>query len=361
MSAFSATDKRMMRLALGLGARHLGQTWPNPSVGCVIAKGDQILGRGITAKGGAPHAEPQALAQAGKATKGATAYVTLEPCAHHGKTPPCVDALIKSGVSRVVYAVGDPDPKVAGEGAKALANAGIAVDAGLLEAEAAWQHRGFFNRITKNRPMVTLKLATTLDGKIATETGESQWITGAAARRYTHLLRAQHDAIMVGRGTVTADDPNLTVRGLGDMPNPVRIVVDSNLSISAKSNLAQSSNETPVWIVHGTDAEAKLPKQIELIPVARTKDGVDLNDALSHLADRGITRLFVEGGAGLASSLLKIGLVDQIVLMQAGKVFGAGGLSAIGSTGLSSLKDAPNFKLHDVLELDGDLISHWRI
>ncbi|MEM7241276.1 MAG: bifunctional diaminohydroxyphosphoribosylaminopyrimidine deaminase/5-amino-6-(5-phosphoribosylamino)uracil reductase RibD [Pseudomonadota bacterium] len=361
MSAFSATDKRMMRLALGLGARHLGQTWPNPSVGCVIAKGDRILGCAVTAKGGVPHAEPQALAQAGKAAKGATAYVTLEPCSHHGKTPPCAEALIASGITRLVYAVGDPNPKVAGKGAKMLADAGIVVDHGLCEEQATWQNLGFFKSITQNRPMITLKLATTLDGKIATQSGESQWITGPEARRYTHLLRAQHDAIMVGSGTVHADDPSLTVRRLGDMPNPVRVILDSNLSIPKTSTLVTTSEDTPLWILHGEKAVADLPKTVTLMPAKTSEDGLDLTDALARLAKQGITRLFVEGGAKLAGNLIRHDLVDQIVLMQAGKIIGAEGLSAVGPTGLNLLKDAANFELHQRLELGADIITHWRV
>ena len=357
MSGFSATDKRMMQMALSLGRRHLGGTWPNPSVGCVIVKEDRVVGRGVTADGGAPHAETQALDQAGPAANGATAYVTLEPCAHHGRTPPCAEALVKAKLARVVYAAGDPNPAVNGKGAEILRDAGIKVEHGLLEKEATIDNAGYLTRIRHNRPMVTLKLATTLDGKIATKTGESQWITGQAARRFTHLLRAQHDAIMVGSGTALADDPSLTVRGLGNLPNPVRIVLDSKLQVKSTSKLLSTASEVPVLVFHD---QAQTPAALEGVEFIAGKTGLVLDDVLSKLAERGITRLFCEGGARLAASLIAGGYVDQICLMQAGKVIGGDGLTAIGDIGLSTLGDASNFDLVQNWELGGDLISHWR-
>ncbi|MFN3293016.1 MAG: bifunctional diaminohydroxyphosphoribosylaminopyrimidine deaminase/5-amino-6-(5-phosphoribosylamino)uracil reductase RibD, partial [Gemmobacter sp.] len=209
-----------MAHALALARRGLGRVWPNPSVACVIVQGGRVVGRGVTAPGGRPHAEPQALAQAGAAARGATAYVTLEPCAHHGRTPPCAAALVAAGVARVVSALQDPDPRVSGGGHGMLRAAGIAVTTGVLAAEAAALQRGFLTRVTQGRPMVTLKLALSLDGRIATATGESRWITAAPARARVHLMRACHDAVLVAGGTARADDPELTVRGLGVAHQP---------------------------------------------------------------------------------------------------------------------------------------------
>jgi diaminohydroxyphosphoribosylaminopyrimidine deaminase/5-amino-6-(5-phosphoribosylamino)uracil reductase len=212
-------DERWMGLALALGRRGMGRVWPNPAVGCVIVRDGRVLGRGWTTDGGRPHAETQALAQAGDA-RGAVAYVTLEPCAHYGRTPPCAGALVAAGVARVVVATGDPDPRVAGRGLAILREAGIAVATGVREGEARRDHAGFLLRVTQARPFVTLKLAASLDGRIATASAESRWITGPAARTTVHAMRARHDAVMVGGGTARADDPLLTVRGMGARPQP---------------------------------------------------------------------------------------------------------------------------------------------
>ena len=213
--------------ALALARRGLGNTWPNPAVGCVLVRDGRVVGRGWTQPGGRPHAEVRALAQAGEAARGATAYVTLEPCAHHGKTPPCAEALIRSGVARVVTALTDPDPRVSGRGHAMLRAAGIAVTEGVRESAAREAQRGFLTRVTLGRPMLTLKLATSFDGRIATALGESQWITAPAARRQVHALRLTHDAVMVGGGTARADRPGLNVRGMGRVRQPVRVVVSS--------------------------------------------------------------------------------------------------------------------------------------
>ena len=218
-----------MAHALALGQRGLGRTWPNPAVGCVIVHGGRVVGRGWTQPGGRPHAEVRALAQAGSAARGATAYVTLEPCAHHGHTGPCAEALIAAGVARVVTALQDPDPRVSGRGHAMLRAAGVAVTEGVLEPEARAVNAGFLKRVCHGLPLVTLKLATTLDGRIATASGESRWITGPEARRAVHALRLVHDAVLVGAGTARADDPDLTVRDLGATHQPVRIVIDSRL------------------------------------------------------------------------------------------------------------------------------------
>jgi diaminohydroxyphosphoribosylaminopyrimidine deaminase/5-amino-6-(5-phosphoribosylamino)uracil reductase len=243
-----------MRLALSLGARGLGRVWPNPAVGCVIVKGGRVVGRGWTQDGGRPHAETVALAQAGAAARGATVYVSLEPCDHHGQTPPCSEALVAAGVARVVVALTDPDPRVAGGGLQTLRKAGIEVLTDVCEAEARLAHRGFLSRVTQGRPMLTLKLATSSDGRIATATGESQWITGPEARRHVHAMRARHDAVLVGAGTARADDPSLTVRGLGIAQQPVRVVLSRRLDLPENSALMRTAAQVPVWLCHGPDA-----------------------------------------------------------------------------------------------------------
>src|SRR5580700_3393612 len=243
-------DLPHMRAALALARRGLGSTWPNPAVGCVIVNDGRVVGRGWTQKGGRPHAETEALQRAGVAAKGATAYVSLEPCSHHGKTPPCAEALIVARIARVVAAVEDPDPRVSGAGIARLRDAGVKVETGLCADEAAELNAGFFCRVKHGRPLVTLKLATSLDGRIATPSGESRWITGEAARERAHLLRATHDAVLVGTGTALADDPLLTCRlpGLADR-SPVRIVLDRNLRLPATLRLFTEARETPSWVV----------------------------------------------------------------------------------------------------------------
>jgi diaminohydroxyphosphoribosylaminopyrimidine deaminase/5-amino-6-(5-phosphoribosylamino)uracil reductase len=257
-----AQDAAHMRAALSLARRGNGRTWPNPSVGCVIVKDGRVVGRATTAQGGRPHAEPQALAMAGDAARGATAYVTLEPCCFHGRTPPCTDALVAAGVARVVVGVRDPDPRVNGAGLARLRSAGIEVVEGVLEDEAADVVAGFVTRVQRGRPLVTLKLASTLDGRIATRTGESQWITGEPARRMAHALRGRHDAIMVGAGTVLADNPDLTCRIPGFKPLPmVRVVADSHLRLPLTSRLVATAHSAPTWVLcrGGVDSRRNRP------------------------------------------------------------------------------------------------------
>ena len=358
-------DRRHMRHALGLGARGLGNTWPNPAVGCVIVQGSRIVGRGWTQPGGRPHAETMALAQAGAAARGATAYVTLEPCAHHGKTPPCAEALIAAGVARVVSALHDPDPRVAGQGHALLRRAGIAVTEG-VEAEAARvANTGFLRRVTEGLPALTLKLATTLDGRIATASGESRWITGPEARRHVHALRLAHDAVLVGAGTARADDPDLTVRGLGAAHQPVRIVIDTLLSLPPDSRLGRSAGTSPVWLCHGPEAPdlaraAWTARGARLIACAMAPDGrVDATDALRQLAAAGLTRILCEGGGQLAAALVRAGLVTEIVAYAAGKLIGDEGRAALGPLHLAELAAAPSFRLADTSVLGEDMMSRW--
>lgn len=358
------SDIKHMTHALGLARRGLGNTWPNPAVGCVLIKEGRVLGRGWTQPGGRPHAEVVALAQAGEAARGATAYVTLEPCSHHGKTPPCADALIAAGVARVVIALGDPDPRVSGQGVERLRAAGVKVTTGVLEAEARAAQIGFLTRITQNRPMVTLKLANSLDGRIATATGESQWITGPAARRHVHADRLRHDAVMVGAGTVRADDPSLTVRGMGALHQPVRVVLSRHFDMPLTSNLAQSARDIPLWIVHADTASADLASAWEglgarLLPVPIKHGALDAAAALSALGEAGLTRVYCEGGGALAASLLAADLVDEFSCYTAGLALGAEGRPSLAAMGVDRLRDAPRFTLIEQRQIGPDLYHRY--
>lgn len=353
-----------MALALSLGRRGQGRVWPNPAVGCVIVQGHRIVGRGWTADGGRPHAEPQALAQAGSAATGATAYVTLEPCSHHGQTPPCAEALIAARVGRVVVASGDPDDRVAGRGIAMLRAAGITVDMGVMEAEARADHAGFLLRVTAGRPWITLKLAATLDGRIATATGESKWITGPEARAMVHALRARHDAVMVGAGTARADDPALTVRGLGITRQPVRVVISRNLDLPEGGALARTAPDVPLWICHDQALAPGLvarwaARGAVLIPCETAGGQVSIHAALAALAARGLTRVLCEGGGGLAASLLAAGLVDELVMFSAGRLIGAEGIPMLAAMGIDRLADAPRLTLTEVRDVGGDILHRW--
>ncbi len=361
----SDQDQRHMAHALGLGRRGMGACWPNPAVGCVIVKDGRVVGRGWTQEGGRPHAEPQALAMAGDAAQGATAYVTLEPCSHHGKTPPCSDALIAAGISRVVAAVADSDPRVSGQGFEKLRKHGVQVTTGVLAHQALHDHAGFFLKVEQGRPWVTLKLAMSLDGRIATATGESQWITGPAARRAVHALRATHDAVMVGGGTARADNPSLTVRGMGEVRQPVRVVVSRNLDVPLLSELAQTATKVPVWLCHGPDVRSELKSAWEgigakLLPCHLGGGRVDPRSVLQSLGSAGLTRVFCEGGGQLAASLLGQDLVDELHVFSAGVALGAEGQPGLGALGVDRLAEAPRFALVDVM-VDGVDVRHiWR-
>lgn len=328
----TADDAAHMDHALRLARRGLGNVWPNPAVGCVLVREGRIVGRGWTQPGGRPHAERMALDAAGAAARGATAYVTLEPCAHHGRTPPCAEALIAAGVTRVVSALTDPDPRVAGRGHAMLRAAGIAVTEG-LRADAAALQRGFLTRVTLGRPMVTLKLATSFDGRIATGSGESRWITGEAARRHVHALRLTHDAVMVGGGTARADLPALNIRGFGAVRQPVRVVI-ANAPIPDLP--PEDAAHGPLWVLPGP-----------------------LPEALAELGRRGLTRVLCEGGGQLAAGLLGGGLVDELFGYTAGVLLGGDGRAAVGPLGLQHLSDAPRFRLAEARPLGGDLFHRW--
>lgn len=364
--ADTATDERHMAAALSLARRGLGETAPNPTVGCVIVKDGVVIGRGRTASGGRPHAETLALAEAGGAALGATAYVTLEPCAHHGNTPPCAQALIRGGISRAVIALRDPDARVNGGGIAMLREAGIAVTEGIGAAEAARINEGFVSVRTRGRPMVTLKLATTLDGRIATHNGESQWITGAEAREAAHALRGSHDAVMVGVGTVLADDPELTCRIDGfRQATLIRAVVDSHLRTPLDGRLARTIGSAPLWLLHrdGVDparADAFEALGARLFQVTGAEPGIDLAEALSVLAKEGVTRLLVEGGGVLAAALIRADLVDRIAWFTAPSVIGGDGVSAIAGFGLDRLEAAPRFVAEETRKLGRDWLMTLR-
>jgi diaminohydroxyphosphoribosylaminopyrimidine deaminase / 5-amino-6-(5-phosphoribosylamino)uracil reductase len=360
------TDTEHMSHALRLAARGLGNVWPNPAVGCVLIKDGQVVGRGWTQPGGRPHAEVRALQQAQGAAAGATAYVTLEPCAHHGQTPPCAEALIAAKVARVVTALTDPDPRVSGKGHAMLRQAGIAVTEGVLTAEAARLNAGFLKRVTQGLPFVTLKLAATLDGRIATAAGESRWITGPEARRKVHALRMSHDAVMVGSGTALADDPDLTVRDMGATHQPVRIVIDRMLAHAPDSRLGRTARQSPVWLVHGAGAEtaardAWAATGATLIVTPEVGGHLDLDAALRALAGRGVTRVLSEGGSTLAAALIRDGLVDDLALFSGAALIGAEGHPALGPLHLTALKDAPRPTLRETLRLGPDLYSLWQM
>ena len=339
-----------MRAAIAVGRRALGNAWPNPAVGCVIARDGVAVGRGWTAPGGRPHAETEALVRSGTASRGATAYVTLEPCAHIGQTPPCADALVEAGIARVVIACRDPDPRVDGRGMERLSAAGIAVEAGLCADEAEEGLSGFLTRVRLGRPAVTLKLATTLDGRIATRSGESRWITGEAARKAGHMLRARHDAILVGAGTARRDDPSLTCRLPGlDRQSPVRVVVDGREPLPGTHALIADAGRVPSWIMVAAPRASERERAYRgggaaVEAVAPDEAGnVDLDAALGVLAAKGITSVLVEGGGRIAAALLAAGLVDRLIWYRAPLAIGGDGRPAIGELGIDALDAAQHF------------------
>lgn len=366
-------DARWMRAALSYGARSLGEAAPNPAVGCVIIDSDgRLIGRGRTGAGGRPHGEALAIAKARAAAPdklaGATAYVTLEPCAHHGKTPPCADALAAAAVARVVTALEDPDPRVSGQGHARLRAAGVEVHEGVLRAEAERAHAGHLLRVREQRPFVTLKLACSLDGRIATASGESQWITSPAARRRAHLLRAEHDAVMVGIGTALADDPRLNVRLAGfETRRPARVVLDSAARLPLASRLVQGVGpDGAVLVIHSPGAASERVDALRaagVTPLAAQTDAqgrLDIQDAMRVVARAGVARVFCEGGGGVASSLLKAGLVDRLVIASAGIALGGDAYAAVAAMGLTRLADAPRLELADAWSDAGEQWSDWR-
>ncbi len=372
-------DHRWMRAARALGRRGLGATWPNPSVGCVLvdftsSTDGRLFAQGWTQPGGRPHAEAAALAAARASDPaslaGATAYVTLEPCAHHGRTPPCSDALIKAGITRVVFAVDDPDPRVAGRGRTRLADAGVTVTTGVLADEIADDLQGYLRRQREGRASVTLKLAASLDGRIATATGESRWITAGPARARAHMLRVESDAILVGVGTALADDPSLDVRLPGlEAASPVRIVADSRARLPVSSKLARSALQRPLWLLHAEALDPDAAKRaaalrdlgVDLIALPTDEGGrLDIRSALEAIGARGVGTILCEGGGALAASLLAAERVDRLIWASAGLAIGADAHAAIGAMGIEALARAPRFTLHHQERAGPDIWSEWR-
>ena len=360
------TDLDFMRMALALARRGLGAVWPNPAVGCVLVADGAVIGRGWTGPGGRPHAETEALRRASRRVSGAAAYVSLEPCSHWGRTPPCTEALIGAGLRRVVVAAEDPDPRVNGAGLARLRAAGIAVELGLAAPEALEINAGFFSRIQRGRPLVTVKLATTLDGRIAMPGGESRWITGVDARARAHLLRTRYDAIMVGIGTALADDPELTCRLPGlEARSPVRVVVDRQLRLKPTARLVAGVGAPPSWVLTAHPADPARRAMLEaggasVIDVEASADQF-LAAALEALAARGITRLLVEGGAGLAAALVEARLVDRLAWFHAPRLIGGDGVPAIAALGCAALAEAPAFDRISTETVGEDVLTMLRI
>ena len=324
-TSFSALDHAHMARALRLAGRGIFSTRPNPMVGCVIARGEAVLGEGWHQRAGGPHAEVFALGEAGEAARGATAYVTLEPCAHHGRTPPCADALLRAGVARVVAACRDPFPQVDGQGMERLRAAGVTVETGLMQAEARALNRGFFSRIERGRPWLRVKLAMSLDGRTALAAGESKWISGAEARRDVQRWRARAGALLTGMGTVLADDPRLTLRAEEGAPAdalaPLRVVLDRAGRLPAGCRLA-SDGVAPSLRLHDAAIAPPALMGVEDVGVQALPAGLDLGAVLSELARRGINEVQVEAGASLSGALLAAGLVDELLLYVAPVLLG---------------------------------------
>ena len=342
----NASDTRFMSLALELGRRGLGNTWPNPAVGAVIVRDDGggpvIVAQGWTQPGGRPHAEVEALRRAGAAARGATMYVTLEPCSHHGKSPPCADAIIAAGIARVVSALEDPNPEVAGQGHARLRAAGIAVEVGLGAAEARRAHAGHIRRIVDGRPHITLKLALSADRKVGAAGRRPVAITGEAVRAQVHRMRAMSDALLIGIGTALADDPQLTCRLPGlEKQSPVRVVLDSRLRLPRDGALATSAKATPVWVVTaaapGDVARVLREQGVDILHAPAQAGRLDLAAVLRLLAERGITRLMVEGGPTVAASFVAADLVDEAVLFHSAKMLGDDGIDALEGLPLDAL------------------------
>jgi diaminohydroxyphosphoribosylaminopyrimidine deaminase/5-amino-6-(5-phosphoribosylamino)uracil reductase len=354
-------DARFMALALALGRRGMGRTWPNPAVGAVVVKDELIVGRGWTQPGGRPHAEAEALARAGDSARSATLYVTLEPCSHQGKTPPCTDAIAASGIARVVSAMVDPNPLVAGAGHWRLAQQGIVVEVGIGAEEAARAHAGHIRRMKDGRPHVLLKLAVSADEKVGLAGRRPAAITGSRTRNRVHLMRAMHDAVLTGVGTVLADDPLLTCR-LPGMHSSARIVLDTTLRLPPTCRLVASAAQVPLWVLAGAGAAVERAQVLEAkgIEVLRIKaaDGrLDLGAALKLLSERGITRVMVEAGPILATALQRADLVDEVALFRSPTAIGAEGLDALDGVTLSALTQSPRFKAVVVEEVGTDTLE----
>lgn len=361
-------DRKFMRQALRLAVKGQGRTSPNPMVGSVVvSRTGKVLAQGYHAKAGLEHAEVLALSAAGKKAKGATLYITLEPCAHFGRTPPCVDTIIAAGVKRVVVGTKDPNSLVSGKGVRKLRRAGVEVTLGVLSAQCVSLNEGYNKFITTGLPLVTLKLASTLDGRIATSSGESKWITGSVARKLVHEMRSTHDAVMVGSGTLVKDDPRLNVRGVkggGDCIRPIRVVVDSRLRIPLKAKIFTGGGRVIIYTTKRATRkrqEALRALGATVVVVIQTKEGLSLKRVLRDLAARGVTSVMVEGGAGLAASFLRSRLVDKLKIFYAPKLLGGDALEMIGGLGILRLKNSPKLKEMKVRRIGEDILIEGRL
>ena len=366
-------DRRMLAAAIRLGAGARGTTAPNPAVGAILIKDGIVVGRGRTAPGGRPHGERLALTEAGAAARGATLYVSLEPCAHHGRTPPCADAVIASGVSRVVAPSADPDPRVVGQGFERLRTAGVEVVTGLLAAEAGRAHAGHMRRISERRPHVALKLAVSADDGIGRRGAERVHVTGEIARRHGQALRARFDAILVGRGTIEADDPELTLRLPGlDMRAPIRIVLDTECRLDGGERVF-TTGSTPTWVFSaagpgaardpatlGAESGARPGRGMRRLYVARAPEGgLDLNAILRQLASERVTRLLVEGGARVARALLEADLVDEVLLFRSPAELGGDLVPALAGLPLGAIERSRRFRKIERRRFGSDRMTHY--
>jgi diaminohydroxyphosphoribosylaminopyrimidine deaminase / 5-amino-6-(5-phosphoribosylamino)uracil reductase len=357
-ASFSALDHAHMARALRLAERGLFSTRPNPMVGCVIARGETVLGEGWHQRAGGPHAEVFALREAGEDARGATAYVTLEPCAHHGRTPPCAEALVAAGVARVVAACRDPFPQVDGQGLERLREAGIAVESGLLENAARELNRGFFSRIERGRPWLRIKLGMSLDGRTALASGESKWITGAEARRDVQRWRARAGALLTGMGTVLADDPRLTLRAEEGAPPDalplLRVVLDSRGRLAPDRRLA-SDGEAPTLRLHREGLSVAALPGVEDVPGPASDEGLDLAAVAAELGQRGLNEVQVEAGPSLCGALLRAGLVDELLLYQAPMLLGDRGRPLFAGLDLQRMEDRFALELLETRAVGRDL------
>jgi diaminohydroxyphosphoribosylaminopyrimidine deaminase/5-amino-6-(5-phosphoribosylamino)uracil reductase len=363
LSSWSDTDRAYMQEAIALAERGRGHTAPNPMVGCVLVKDGRVIGRGYHHQYGGLHAERDALAACTEDPAGATMYVTLEPCCHHGKQPPCTDAILAAGIARVVVGATDPNPLVGGQGIALLQAGGVAVEAGLLAEEICEQNRIFMKYITQKRPWVSLKVAMTLDGKIATASGDARWVTSESARRFVHELRGQRSGICVGAGTVRLDDPMLDCRVEG-YKNPVRILPDSRASLPLESRIARSAGEIRTLVAHTEAADAGKLEQlracgVELLPCAATDGQVDLRDMLDRLGALGIDSILLEGGEALNGSFVAQDLVDEYYVFIAPKVLGGqDAKTAVGGVGFATMAAARDIEIRSVEHIGPDLLIH---
>lgn len=355
------SDYNFMSIALNLAKKCLGSVAPNPAVGCVIVKEGVIISEGHTGIGGRPHAEVIALKNAKDSVHNATMYVTLEPCCHYGVTEPCTSEIIKSRIKKVVIATIDPDARVSGKGIKILKQHGIDIAYGIMKEEAENVNIGFFLTKKLHRPFITCKIASTLDGKIATFTNESKWITGENARRWVHELRTKYDAIMIGSNTLVNDDPLLTCRLLGlEDKSPVRIIIDSKAKLQKEHKIAQTADNIKTWVITNNKVEKKIPN-INYLTVQSNKDGkICLKNMVSKLTSvLGITRILVEGGGILITELLKHQLIDRLIICRSGKILGNDAIPCIGNLGIKSINECYKFKKVKIIDLSDDIIEIW--